>query len=192
MSRNKWWFIIGVPLMGFALLPFPIGCGMAYPIRDVLRGHPQWEHGSHPDKFVGLWIREEAIEFDFKGQAFYLLPDGLVAGLDGMSRRRWHYDNDKFFTDSVSLCGNCYAGNSTSAFKIAFRGANEMVASNLDSSVTRGIGGTYRRFEVSDGLKANMKRLSESTDDKENSKGRNVLRVIERVESLAAFKKASP
>lgn len=188
LSRNKWTLIIGTLLLGFVLVPFPIGMGMIYPIRDVLRGHPEGAHGTQPERFVGLWIREEAVRFDFQGQAFYLMPNGLVAGLNGMSSRRWHYDNNKFFTDTVSRCGNCYAGNITSAFKIEFRGNDEMVATNLDKETTRGIGGRYRRVEITDALKVEMKSLSDSEDENLNSKGRNVLRVIE---AVGNYRKAS-
>src|SRR5438105_5040543 len=105
-GRNKMYFIIGVPLLCIALAPFPLGLGMIYPIRDILRGHPQWPHGAQPLNFVGLWIRDESVMYDFVGQAFYLMPDGRFAGLSGMTERRWHFDKNYLFIDSVSRCGN--------------------------------------------------------------------------------------
>jgi hypothetical protein len=75
ISKTKWYFIRGVPVLAFALAPFPIGCGAIYPVVDTLRGHPEGTHGHQPSNFVGLWIRDESVMYDFRGQAFYLMAD---------------------------------------------------------------------------------------------------------------------
>src|SRR5688500_5453773 len=123
LGRNRWYFIIGAPLLWFVLAPFSLfGCGMIYPVWDVLRGHPAGRHGAQPPSFVGFWIREEVEMYDFLGQAFYLMPDGRFAGMAGMTSRRWHFDDDRLFIDSVARCGNCYQGNVTAEHSIRFVG----------------------------------------------------------------------
>jgi len=189
LGRSKWYFIIGVPLICFALIPFPIGCGMIYPITDRLRGHPEGPHGSHPQRFAGLWIRDESVEFDFLGQAFYLMPDGRFAGMPGMTQRRWHFDDGCLFIDSVSRCGNCYQGNVTTEHMVTFNGATKMLVSNKDKNATRGIAGTYRRVEIDAALKANMNLLKESPDEVQSFRARMVLKAIDQFESLSKVTK---
>jgi hypothetical protein len=186
-SRGRMYFIVGVPLLCAALAPFP-GCGLMYPIRDTLRGHPQGPHGTQPKNLVGFWIREESVMYDFLGQAFYLMPDGRFAGMRGMTVRRWHFDDDRLFIDSVSRCGNCYRGNVTAEHTIRFVGAEQLVVTNRDENAKRGVGGKYRRVEIDDALRSEMSRLSESTDDGESFKARTVLRAIEHFETLSQFK----
>jgi hypothetical protein len=178
-----------VPLLCFVLLPFPIGCGLIYPIRDVLRGHPAGTHGSQPQKFVGLWIRDETVEFDFLGQAFYLMPDGRLAGLTGMTERRWHFDNNCLFVDSVSRCGNCYSGNVTTEHTISFSGEGKMFVTNKNKAAKRGIAGNYRRAEITGDLKAEMSRLSRSANDDESFRARMVLRAVEMFEGLSKLER---
>jgi hypothetical protein len=185
LRRYKWYFIVGVPLLGFALAPFPLGCGMIYPIRDTLRGHPQGPHGTQPQNLVGFWIREETVVYDFVGQAFYLMPDGRFAGMQGMTARRWHFDNDRLFIDSVSRCGNCYRGNVTTEHTIRFVGADRLFVTNRDKNAKRGIAGKYRRVEVDDALKSEMSRMKESADEGQSFKARTVLRAIESFETLS-------
>lgn len=185
LGRNKWYFIVGVPLLSFALAPFPLGCGMIYPIGDTLRGHPQGTHGTQPQNFVGLWIREETVMYDFLGQAFYLMPDGRVAGMMGMTETRWHFDDDCLFTDSVSHCGNCYQGNVTDVHTIEFAGADQMIVTNMVKNDKRGIAGKYRRVEINSALKSEMSRLKESSDESESFKAHTVLRAIEQFEILS-------
>ncbi len=72
LFRNKLYFIIGFPLLSCGLSPFPFGCGLIYSIGDSLRGHPQGPHGTQPISFVGLWIRDESVPYDFVGQSFFL------------------------------------------------------------------------------------------------------------------------
>ncbi len=106
LSKNKWYFIVGLPLFSFVLGPFPFGIGLYFPIRDNLRGHPQGRHGTQPSDFFGLWVRDKSIEFDFIGQAFYLMPDSRFAQTTGMTERHWHFDNNCLFVDSFSRCGH--------------------------------------------------------------------------------------
>lgn len=186
LRRHLWFFIIGAPLVGFALGPFP-GLGMIYRITDSLRGHPQGPHGTQPARFTGLWVRDESVLYDFLGQAFYLMPDGRFAGMRGMTERRWHFDANRLFIDAVSRCGNCYAGNVTTELKIVFKGDDEMTV--IDGSVIsqRGIVGRYRRFEITDHLRLDLTLLAESTDEEESFKARCVLRAIKDSESLSKF-----
>lgn len=177
-------FFIGVPLLCIGFGPFPYGCGLAYPIMDNLRGHPDRPHGNQPRQFVGLWVRDESVIFDFQGQAFYLLPDGRVAGMQGMTVRRWHVDKDRFFVDSVSRCGNCYRGNVTAEYNVAFKGPSEMVVKNRDASVTRGIMGTYHKVSITDALRSDLNRRKDSKNESESFKAIHLLRVIEHCESM--------
>jgi hypothetical protein len=186
LGRNKWYLIVGVPLLWFVLAPFSLfGCGMIYPIMDTLRGHPQGAHGSHPQKFAGLWIRDEYVEFDFLGQAFYLLPEGRFAGMMGMTERRWHFDDNCLFIDAVSRCGNCYAGNVTTEHTIRFDGADQLLVTNKDKNATRGIAGRYRRVEIDAALKKEMTQRAKSTDDEQSFKARMVLQAIDQFEHLS-------
>ncbi|MEQ1823776.1 MAG: hypothetical protein ABL949_14810 [Fimbriimonadaceae bacterium] len=191
LGRKNWYLILGVPLLSFALAPFPFGMGMMFVVWDTVRGHPQWSHGSQPSKFVGLWVRDELVKHDFRGQAFYLLADGRVAGMAGMTRRHWHFDNNTLFVDSVSMCGNCYSGNLTTAHTIAFKGTDQLAAANKDTSAKRGITGTYRRIEITPALKAelNIVRTSEKykSDELEDEwyRARYVLEAIEQFETMS-------
>lgn len=177
-------FFIGVPLLCVGFGPFPYGCGLGYPILDRLRGHPDEPHGTQPPSFVGLWVHDQPIPFDFQGQAFYLLPDGRVAGMQGMTVRRWHFDKDRFFVDSVSRCGNCYRGNVTAEYNVAFKGPSEIFVTNRDVSVTRGIRGTYHKVTITDSLRSDLNRRKDSKNESESFKARHVLRVIEHFESM--------
>lgn len=190
LGRNKWYFIVGVPLLWFALAPFSLfGCGMIYPIRDTLRGHRQGPHGSQPPNLVGLWIRDEYVKYDFLGQAFYLMPDGRFAGIPGMTRRRWHFDDNRLFVDSVSLCGNCYQGNVTIEHTIKLVGADQLFVTNRDKAAKKGIAGEYRRVAVTGTLKSELKRLKESKDDSKSFKAHTVLMAIEQFENLSKFER---
>lgn len=185
LGRNKWYFIIGVPMVSFVLAPFPLGMGMIYPITDTLRGHPQSPHGTQPKNLVGFWMREESKKYDFLGTAFYLMPDGRFAGNGGMTSRRWHFDDDVLFVDAVSRCGNCFAGNVTSTHSIKFDGPDRLHIVKKDGNVERGIAGNYRRVKITDALKAEMTRLGQSKDDEEFFKGRAVMGAIDHFENLS-------
>jgi len=189
ICRKKWHFIVGVPLFSYALAPFPLGCGMIYPIRDTLRGHPERPHGTQPQNLVGLWIRDEPVMYDFLGQSFYLMPDGKFAGMSGMTVRRWHFDDSRLFIDSVSRCGNCYQGNVTTDHTIRFVGADYLFVTNRDMNAKRGIRGKYRRIEVDSALKSEMSRLQDSPDEGESFKARTVLGAIEQFETLSSLKR---
>lgn len=186
LGRHKWFFIIGVPVLGFVLVPFPIGICMIFPIVDTLRGHPEGPHGTQPAKFVGLWINEKAVKYDFRGQAFYLMSDGRLAGMNGMTSRRWHFDDGSLFVDAVSHCGNCYQGNVTSSYSVHFKDENHLTISNRDPNVSRGIGGHYERVDITAALKSEYEAMANSQDDDESFKGRNVLQVIEAFEARSA------
>lgn len=189
LGKYKVYLIIGVPLVFIALAPFPLGCGMIYPIGDSLRGHPQGPHGNHPQKFVGLWIRDETVMFDFLGQAFYLMPNGRFAGMSGMTERRWHFDDNSLYIDSVSRCGNCYQGNVTSEYSVRFIGTDQLLVENNSKDVKRGIGGKYRKFEITDNLKAELSRQEHSTDENGSFKARTIQRAIEQFERLSRLKR---
>jgi len=182
LVRNKLYFIAGVPLF-FALAPFPFGLGLIYPVRDTLRGHPQGPHGSQPQEFVGLWVRDESVMYDFIGQAFYLMPDGRFAGMPGMTLRRWHFDANCLFVDSVSQCGNCYQGNVTSEHTIKFVGLDQLLVKNRAEDKKHGIAGHYRRVEITDDLKSELRRLDKSDDEAASFKARTVLKVIDHFET---------
>lgn len=179
------YFIVGVPLLCFTFAPFPFGCGVIYPIRDSLRGHPEGKHGTHPQKFVGLWVRNEVEIYDFHGQAFYLMPDGQIADMGGMTERRWHFDKEVLFVDSVSHCGTCYHGNVTTEYTSQFLGADELRISNRNRDAVRGVSGVYHRVEITHSLKSEMGALKESKDENESFKARMVLMAIERFEILS-------
>lgn len=171
-------------MLYFALAPFPPGLGMVYLIRDTLRGHPQGSHGTQPQNLVGLWVREETLMYDFLGQAFYLMPDGKLAGTQGMTERRWHFDNERLYIDAVSRCGNCYRGNVTTKHTTQFVGADQLIVTNR-LNAKKGIVGTYRRVEITDALKPEMSRLEQSKDEVESFKARSVLRAVEHFEMMS-------
>jgi len=162
--------------------------GMIYPIKDSLRGHPQKPHGTQPPKFVGFWIREETVMFDFVGEAFYLMPDGTFAGRSGMTSRHWHFDNNRLFVDSISRCGNCDRGNVTTEYTVNFVDSEQLLITNRDKSAKRGIGGTYRMVKITDDLKANLARMQESKDEDKSFKARCAIAAIEQFESLSNLK----
>lgn len=188
LSRNKMVFIVGVPLLCCTLAPFPIGCGLIYPITDTVRGHPQGRHGQQPQKLVGLWIRNETVMNDFLGQAFFLMPDGRLAGMSGLTETRWHFDDNRLFIDAVSRCGNCYRGNITTKHGIRFVGADQLVIRKIGKSTQMGVAGHYRRAEINDALKSEMSRMKDSASDEESYKARSVLRAIEHFETLSKAK----
>lgn len=187
LAKRIWNFIIGVPLMCFVFgpLPFPLSLGFYYPIRDHLRGHPDGRHGTLPDRFVGLWVRDTTIEFDTLGQAFYLMPGGRFAGMPGMTVRRWHFDRNTFFVDSVSRCGNCYQGNVTSEASASFSDPDHMILVSRDKGQTKGLVGHYRRIQITKELKDLMAKQSESEDDEISFRARMVKKVIEHHEALS-------
>lgn len=152
---------------------------MIYHISDFFRGHPQGYHGTQPARFVGLWVRDESVIYDFLGQAFYLMPDGRFAGMRGMTERRWHFDADRLFIDAVSRCGNCYAGNVTTELKVELKGEHEISVTSGSENPKRGILGTYRRVEITEAIRADLARRLESTDEVESFKARCVLSAIE-------------
>lgn len=151
----------------------------------MLRGHPQGPHGTQPVSFVGLWVRDKSIEFDFTGQAFFLMPNGRFAQTMGMTERRWHFDQNCLFIDAVSRCGNCYQGNVTSGFTVEFLANDQLLISRLDKDAEQGIGGMYRRIPITDALKLKMNRLQESDNEATSFKARSVLRAIDSFEMLS-------
>lgn len=183
LSRKKWYFILGVPILVGALAPFP-GLGLIYAITDRLRGHPEGQHGTQPQNLAGLWIRRETVMYDFAGQSFFLSPDGKVLGFYGMTRRHWHYDNDRLFIDAVSGCGNCYRGNVTSEHKIQLLGPDQLLVTR-ENGGDRGVAGVYTRVQIDDALKSRMSRLAESQDENERFNARMVLKAIEQYEFFA-------
>lgn len=183
LGRNKMCFILGMPVL-FALAPFP-GFGMFFPIRDALRGHPEGPHRTQPQKFVGLWIRDKSVIYDFLGQSFYLMSDGRFAGMSGMTARRWHFDNNCLFIDSVSLCGNGYQGNVTTEYSINFVDADQLIVTNRNETAMRGISGRYRRVEITGALKAELSRLEKSKDEGVSFKARSELMAIKQFENLS-------
>lgn len=187
ISRNKWYLIVGVPLLSFALAPFP-GCGMIYPITDNLRGHPERRHGTQPQNLVGFWVRDESVMYDFLGQAFYLMPDGRFAGMQGMTVRRWHFDDNLLSVDSVSRCGNCYRGNVTTEYSVRLVDGDQMFVTNRDKNANRGISGKYRRVEVNSALQSAMSRLQDSPNEGESFKARMVLKAIEQFDQMSKLK----
>lgn len=145
----------------------------------------QGRHGTLPDRFVGLWVRDTKIEFDTLGQAFYLMPDGRFAGMPGMTVRRWHFDGNTFFVDSVSRCGNCYQGNVTSEASATFSDPDHMILVSRDKGQTKGFVGHYRRIQITKELKDLMAKQSESEDDEISFRARMVKKVIEHQEALS-------
>jgi len=184
LGRNKLYFIVAVPLVAFALAPFPIGCAMIYRITDTLRGHSERPHGTQPRNLVGLWIRKKAVMYDSLGEAFYLMPDGRVAGRAGMTRRYWHFDEGHLFIDSVSTCGNCYRGTITKEHTIRFLGPDRLAIAGRDKGSNREMGGEYARVSVNEDLKARMRRLQNSENEEEWFKARVVLQTVEQFEAM--------
>jgi hypothetical protein len=192
LARKKMYFIFGVPLLWFVLSPYPFGYGMGmiYPIRDELRGHPTRLHGSHPQKLVGLWVRDEYVQFDFVGQAFYLMPNGRFASSPGMTQRQWHFDDSRLFIDSVSRCGNCYQGNFTTEHTITLVGADQIVVSPVQKeNAKKGVVGTYRRVQVDGVYKREMERLAKSENEEEGFRGQRALLAITQFEVFSKLKR---
>lgn len=175
--------VITLPILWFILMPFP-GMGLIFAIIDPLRGHPHGPHGTQPEKFVGMWIQEEPEMYGFRSSAFILMDNSRVADGPGMSFRHWHVDNDRFFVDYMSRCGNCYAGNQTGEYEYEFDGSDRMKITHVEGTFNLRYKGWYRRVEVTDEFVRKMEELEKSDYDAIGSQARWALFAIEQYESI--------
>lgn len=181
--KNMWLYLVAFMAIGF--LFSPAFSAFYFPIRDQLRGHPQADHGTHPEKFVGLWVRDEVNLYDSMGQAFYLMSDGRVAGTSSMRFRRWHFDANTLYIDSWSGCGNSYKGVETTELSVNFNGPSLLRISSRSGSATKGVGGTYRRVIVNEALKSDLEHRQMSGDEKQRFKARMMLDAVRQFEVLS-------
>ncbi len=186
---RRWIYLVAFLAVGFLLLP--IIEPYFYAIRDQLRGHPQGAHGTHPQKFVGLWVREETVMYDYRGQAFYLMPDGKIAGTQGMTFRRWHFDNNTFFLDSWPGCGNAFRGVETTERTAEFSGPDTLLITDKTGATERGVVGKYRRFKITEALKSELGLLRKSENEEESFKARCTVNAIEHYERFRDLHKSS-
>ncbi len=185
---RRWIYLVAFLAVGFLLLP--IIEPYFFSIRDQLRGHPQGAHGTHPQKFVGLWVREETVMYDFTGQAFYLMPDGKIAGTQGMTFRRWHFDNNTLFLDSWSGCGNCYHGVQTTERTAEFSGPDALLITDKTGAAKKGVVGKYRKVKITEALKSELDLLRKSENEEESFKARCMQNAIEHYERFMDLRKA--
>lgn len=184
--KNIWLYLVAVMAIGFLFSP---AFGVFYfPLRDQLRGHPQAAHGTHPENFVGLWVRDEVVLNDTYGQAFYLMSDGRVAGTSSLTFRRWHFDANALYIDSWSGCGNSYCGVETTELSAEFDGPNSLRISSGSDSTAKGVGGTYRRVIVNETLKSELDLRQMSDDEKQQFKARMTLDAVRQFEDLSKAK----
>lgn len=180
-----------VALLAVGFLLSPVISPYFYAIRDQLRGHPQGAHGTHPQNFVGLWVREETVMYDYRGQAFYLMPDGRIAGTQGMTFRRWHFDNNTFFLDSWPGCGNAFRGVETTERTAEFSGPDVLLIADKSSAAKKGVVGKYRRVKITEALKSELDLLQKSENEEESFKARCRLNAIEHYERFRDLHKSS-
>jgi hypothetical protein len=181
-AGKKW--VYSIAILAFGVVTLPVTAPMFYLTTDYLRGHPQGRHGAQPEHLVGLWSRDVTVESDFLGQAFYLMPDGRLVGTPGLTFRRWHFDNNKLYVDSVSMCGNCFQGNVTTERLVSFESVDRINISDPNGEVRSGIVGKYSRVVISPQFKAELRKREESESEKESFKARRMLMVIEHFERL--------
>jgi hypothetical protein len=170
--------VIAVPLLWFVLAPFP-GLGLIYSITDPLRGHPHSKHGTQPSEYVGLWVKENPVEFGFISNAISLLADGHIGQQTGTSRLSWHFDDSLFSLDRVSGCGNCYRGVLTSDFKVEFDGKDRIKLTPVESYSLRDIEGWYQRMDMTQDLRDRMTEQAKHDDDAISAQARAILRAFE-------------
>ncbi len=161
----------------------PMAFAPLYALRSSLSAHPERDHGTHPAQFLGLWVKEEPVEFGFRANAIGFLADGEFAGTRGTLRRSWHFDDSRMYFDHVSCCGNCYQGVVTAAFKVEFDGDDRIKLTVTEyDGYARDIGGWYRRTEITDELVARMESQKDLDDYAISSQARSVLDAIEHME----------
>ena len=170
--------VIAVPLLWFVFAPFP-GLGMIYSITDPLRGHPHSKHGTQPSGFVGLWVKENPVEFGLISNAIALLADGHIGQHTGTSRYTWHFDESLFSLDKVSGCGNCFRGVVTSEFIVEFDGKDRMKLTPASSYSQRDIEGWYRRMDMTQELHEKMTEQAKLDDYALSSQARAILIAFE-------------
>ncbi len=186
VQRGKIFAVVGLPTLLVLAFFSLFGLGpFVYPITDALRGHPHGRHGTQPLKFIGLWVRDETVEYDSFGQAFYLTSDGRFAGSMGMTERRWHFDKGHFYVDSISHCGNCNHGNITTEASVTFTDADHMTLSSKDTVEGRGLVGHYRRVQITPDYTALVAKQMDSEDDTTSFRARSVERAIQHFEFLS-------
>jgi hypothetical protein len=140
---------------------------------------------------VGLWVRDETVIYDYKGQAFYLMPDGKIAGTQGMTFRRWHFDNDNLFLDSWSGCGNCYHGVQTTERTAEFSGPDTLLITDKTGAAKKGVVGKYRRVKITEALKSELDLLRKSENEEESFKARCTVNAIEHYERFRDLHESS-
>ncbi len=169
-----------LPLLWFLLAPFP-GMALIYSITDPLRGHPESKHGTNPKSFIGLWVKEEPVEFGFTSNSLAFVEDGSFARRSGTSRRSWHYDDSRLSFDRVSGCGNCYRGVVTSDFSVEFEGNDRMKLTQVANGYERDVKGWYRRTKITEELKTRMTLQAKLEDYTLMSQATSILDAIEQL-----------
>ena len=129
--------------------------------------------------------------YDYTGQAFFLMTDGKIAGTQGMTFRRWHFDNNTLFLDSWSGCGNCYHGVQTTERTAEFSGPDALLITDKTGAAKKGVVGKYRRVEITEALKSELGLLQKSETEEESFKARCTFNAIEQFERFRAVQKAS-
>ncbi len=162
--------------------------GLGLLMWDTLRGHPKWRHGTQPTKFVGLWVRDGAATSPNVAQAFYVMPDRILADLDGLRQRLWHCENSRLFIDTYSLCGNAYPGTTTSEYSTKFVGPDQLLIENRENKVRDPFAGRYRRWEITDQLRSYLLLLQDSKDDAASIKAYRILKTINRFDRFSKLK----
>lgn len=187
-SRKKIWVFVVVGIYACLTWCAPVLSAYYVRMRDQLRGHPYAAHGTHPEKFAGLWVRDHVVLDDPKGQAFYLMSDGRMAGRSNNTRRRWHFDANTLYIDFVYRDTGDFSGVHTTEFFATFDGPNSLRIWSRSGSATKGIGGTYRRVIVNDALKPDLFSLMSSGDEKQRFKARMMLDAVSEYEYLSKAK----
>lgn len=166
MKRSVKRALIGICLVFpviAVLAPFP-GCGLIYSITDPLRGHPHRAHGTQPEKFLGMWMQENPVEYGFRAASFILLDDSNIADGPGMSFRRWHVEGDTFYGDYMSRCGNCYAGNRTAEYRYEFDSPDRMRLAHIEGTYNLRYSGWYKRTDITEELLGQLIEMREDRD----------------------------
>lgn len=184
-KRTAAWAIVCAALW-FVLMPFP-GAGMIYLITDTLHGHPHRPHGKHPQSLVGLWVKEEPVPFGMLANALSLTEKGKIGRSTGMSSYTWHCEGSRLSIDSISHCGNCYAGTVTQPFEVKFEGTDRVLLTPLGRPHGHGVEGWYRLTTITPELRREMQRrldtarLDPASDDVEYSLARSVIDAIDHI-----------
>ena len=118
------------------------------------------------------------------------MPDGKITGTQGMTFRRWHFDNNTFFLDSWPGCGNAFRGVETTERTAEFSGPDALLISDKSRAAERGVVGKYRRVKITEALKSELDLLQKSENEEESFKARCTLNAILHYEGFSDRYKA--